>query len=292
MSNSNIYYFPITQNWYYEMMKNRFKDAVVIITGGASGIGKALADQLGAQGARIIIADRDAIKGAKVAEALVAKQQDAIYKQVDLVDIAATKILFDFVAETYGTIDYVFNDAGIFMGGEIRDTPIDRWHEVVRNNIFAVMNGAHFAYQVMLKQGHGSIINLGSAAGLFPVPAMGIYGSTKFAIVGLTLALRNEAKELGIKVSVVCPTIVDTPLYDTALYNKIDVKKLLRARKTLQQPDITAQRIIQGVIKNRATIHTATSTKFAWLMFRIAPWAYNLGSVRIIRAYRQKYRQA
>lgn len=272
-------------------MNDIFNGSVVLITGGASGIGKELARQLGGYGAKVIIADNNKVVGAATVAELAASGIDCIFKSVELVDMSAAKKLFSSVGKEYGQIDYVINSAGIFMGGEIRDTPIDNWHHVLSNNIFANFNATHFAYQTMLTQGNGHIINIASAAGLSPIPAMGIYGSSKYTIVGLTLALRNEARELGIKASVVCPTIVDTPLYDTAIYNKLDQHKLLKARKNLQQPDKTAGMIIKGIVKNRATIHTALSTKAMWTVYRLAPWLYNIGAVRVIRKYRQKVRK-
>jgi len=268
-----------------------FHSSTILITGGASGIGKELARQLGEYGARIIIADANKVTGAATTAELIAEGRDVIFIHTDLVDQSAAKKLFSSVVKDYGQIEYVINSAGIFMGGEIRDTPLEKWHEVLNNNIFANFNATHYAYQMMLAQGSGHIVNIASAAGLSPIPAMGIYGSSKFAIVGLTLALRNEAKELGIKASVVCPTIVDTPLYDTAIYNSIDKDKLLKARKSLQQPDKTARQIIKGIVKNRATIHTAFSTKAMWTVYRLAPWLYDLGAVRFMRTYRQKVRK-
>ena len=261
-------------------MMNRFKDAVVIITGGASGIGASLASQLNAVGARIIVADRS------VAPENVSYQ----YYQVDMTDEKAVEGLFNFVDEKYGRIDYIFNNAGIFMAGEIRDTPLENCHKVIENNIWAVSNGAHYAYQYMLKQGSGHIINVSSAAGLFPVPIMGIYGASKFAILGMTHALRNEAKHFGINVSAVCPTIVNTPLYDTAIYNKLNKAKALEKREKVQSPEVAAKRIIKGVMKNKATIHTAFSTRMGRWVYATLPAVYNYFAQRAISAYRTSLR--
>jgi len=271
-------------------MKSTFKEAVVLINGGASGIGKELAYQLGELGSQIIVADRNGSAAKHVYKELISRGVSANYKKVEMTDASAVKELVDSVLKEYGRIDYVFNSAGIFMGGEFRDTPIEKWEAVAANNINAIMNGTHFAYQVMLKQKHGAIINFGSAAGLHPVPAMGIYGSTKYAIVGLSLALRNEAKDFGVNVSVVCPTVVDTPLYDTAIYNKVTIEKLSKRRQSLQKPDTAARRIIKGVARNRATIHTSFGTKVTSAVYRVAPWLYDGVSRRIIQAYRRNIR--
>jgi len=271
-------------------MKQAFADKIVVITGGASGIGKSIAIRLAGYGATIIIIDRIEKTGITLVDTLTDGGYRAVFKKADVAVIDEAKKVFAAIKKQYGQIDYVFNSAGEFMAGEIRDTPIENWHMIISNNIFAVMNGAHFAYQAMLPQGNGHIVNFGSAAGLFPVPAMGIYGSTKFAIVGLTHALRNEAKDLGVKVSVVCPTIVDTPLYDRATYNNLKVRKALKRRDSLQTPEVAAKKIIVGVVKNKATIHTAISTKVGWTTYMLAPWLYNLVTQRVIRKYRASLR--
>ncbi len=272
-------------------MNNQFKDAVIVISGGASGIGKSLVEQLADFGARIVVADRNKEAGEELVETMNLNEYTVEFMHVEMTDTGKVKRLFDDVIKKYGQIDYVFNCAGIFMAGEIRDTPIDNWKAVVDNNIWAVNNATHFAYQAMLPFEHGHIVNIASAAGLFPVPIMGIYGSSKFAIVGLSHALRNEAKVFGIKVSVVCPTVVNTPLYDTAIYNKVNKEKALQARDSLQTPDTTARKIIQGVVKNRATIHTAFSTKLGWWMYRFIPALYNISANRIINGYRKSLRK-
>ena len=259
---------------------NHYKNAVIIVTGGASGIGECLVEQLSALGGNIIVVGRSAQP----------KNFPYVYFQADMTDEEAVKQLFNFVDDKYGRIDYVFNNAGIFMAGEIRDTPLENWRKVINNNIWAVSNGAHFAYQYMLKQGSGHIINVSSAAGLFPVPIMGIYGASKYAILGMTHALRNEAKYFGINVSAVCPTIVNTPLYDTAIYNKLNKGKVLANRKKVQSPDVAARRIIKGVAKNKATIHTAFSTKLGRWTYVFMPGIYNYLAQRAIAKYRSSLR--
>ena len=260
-------------------MKNIFLDKNIIVTGGASGIGEALVTKLLAFGANVVVVGRSA-------------QYDgsATYFQADMsVQDEATEV-FDKIIAELSTIDYVINSAGIFMGGEIRDTPLEKWHSVMDNNIYAISHGAQLAYLHMIKQGHGHIVNIASTAGLIPVPAMGIYGATKYALVGLSHAMRNEASDLGVKVSVACPTIVNTPLYDTALYNHLDKQRLLKPRKNLQTPDVAADKILKGIIKNKATIHTAFATKSIWGLYRLSPGLYDIAARRIMRKYRSDYR--
>jgi short-subunit dehydrogenase len=185
----------------------------------------------------------------------------------------------------------MFNIAGSFMAGEIRDSPLENWHAMTQANVATVMNGTHYAYQIMLRQGSGHIINMASTAGLIPIPGMGIYGATKFAVVGLTHALRIEAKDLGIKASVVCPTLVNTPLYDKAIYNTVDKTKALKYRNTVQNPQTAARQIIKGVYKNKATIHTSMLTTIGWWFYRLSPGLYSIFALRSLRIFRRTLRK-
>lgn len=271
-------------------MHTSYSDKVVVVTGGASGIGKEIVSQLADKGSRVVIVGRTRKTGVQFVKELKKRGHAVDFELVDMTHEKDVKHMFKRIVATYGKIDYFYNNAGIFMGGEIRDTKLSNWHEVASNNINATMNGSHYAYQQMLRQGSGHIVNVASAAGLFPVPAMGIYGSTKFMIVGLTNALRNEAKEFGVRVSVVCPTVVNTPLYDTAIYNKLDERKALKSRGALQTPEVAAKKIIRGVHRNKAVIHTSISTQATWVLYRIAPSIYNFGARRILKLYRKKLR--
>lgn len=260
-------------------MKNNLYGKHVVITGGGSGIGAALAKEFLAREARVIIIGRS-------------KKPPLFgdYYQADMSEFDQAEAVFKKVLQKYDYIDYMINNAGIFMGGEIQDTPIKDWQRVIDNNIYAVANGTHLAYHHMIGIGKGGIVNVASTAGLIPVPAMGIYGSTKYAIVGLTRALRNEATALGIKVSVVCPTIVNTPLYDTATYNGLDKHKILRHRTTLQTPEWAARKIIKGILKGRAVIHTSYVTRAIWAVERVSPALYDFFARRVIQRYRSTIR--
>lgn len=270
-------------------MSSIAEEAIIVITGGASGIGKALVEQFIANGSTVISIDKNNANFDNLRK-MENNHESVIPITADMAIADEAKKAFEYIIQRYQKIDYLINNAGVFMGGEIRDTPLEDWHAITQNNIFAVMNGTHYGYELMLKQGSGHIINVGSAAGLTPIPAMGIYGSTKYAINGFTLALRNEAKDLGVKVSLVCPTIVNTPLYDTATYHKVRLTKVLAKRESFQKPETTARRIIKGIERNKATIHTATSTRLLSLLYKAAPWLYDAIARRIHAKYRARLR--
>ena len=272
---------------------NNFKNKVIIVAGGASGIGEHLVRQLSLFGKTVIILDHNKKAGIVLAKQLIGTTiGEVVFEAVEMTNTKAVKKLLIHLDSTYGPVDYFFNTAGIFMAGEIRDTPVENWHKVMESNLRPIINGTAIVYEIMQKNGHGHIINFASAAGLFPVPIMSIYGATKFAIVGMTLGLRIEAKTLNIKVSVVCPTIVNTPLYDTAIYNKVHKLKALKFFKNskIQTPEIAAWRIIKATASNKPIIHTAMSTRLGWALYRLYPSLYIAGSRRFIKMYRQKGR--
>ena len=272
-----------------------FKDKVIIVAGGASGIGEHVVRQLSSFGKTVIILDRNKKAGSQLAKELTNDiSAEVIFESIEMTDGKKLNALLNKLNKTYGPIDYFFNAAGIFMAGEMRDTPVENWHTVMESNLQPMINGTTSVYEIMQQNGHGHIINFASAAGLFPVPIMSIYGSTKFAILGMTLGLRIEAKTLNIKVSVACPTVVNTPLYDTAIYNNLEKSKALKFFKgsKIQTPEVAASRIIKATASNKAIIHTALSTRLGWMLYRFSPSLYIAWSQRFIKIYRQKGRAA
>jgi NAD(P)-dependent dehydrogenase (short-subunit alcohol dehydrogenase family) len=121
--------------------------------------------------------------------------------------------LVDETVRDYGRLDYMFNNAGIGMGGEVRDMDLEHWRRVLEVNLWGVTCGTSAAYEEMVRQGFGHIVNTASLAGLIPLPMVAAYCATKHAVVGLSASLRAEAAALGIKVSVVCPGFVETGIF-------------------------------------------------------------------------------
>ena len=141
---------------------------------------------------------------------------------VDVRDASQVQALVEGAHRELGRIDYLFNNAGVNVCAELRDTTLEDWNLLIDVNLRGVVHGVHAAYPIMREQGFGHIINMASAAGLIPAAAEGAYGATKHAVVGLSSTLRIEAASFGVKVSVVCPGLVDTPILDSTKYVKLD----------------------------------------------------------------------
>ncbi|MEY9978809.1 short-subunit dehydrogenase [Lysinibacillus sp. RC79] len=133
------------------------------------------------------------------------------------------------------------NNAGIAMYGEIYDMSMDEWKDIVDINLWGVVYGTQVGYQIMKEQGFGHIINTSSAAGLGPSPISAAYSTTKHAVVGLTTSLHYETEEFGIKVSTLCLTFVDTPIFDKA--TAINIDKSVMSKQLKKQKMMSPQQL-------------------------------------------------
>lgn len=167
-----------------------FKHGIAIITGGASGLGRALGEELAARDCEVLLADLQIELAEKVADGINKCGGKAQAVKLDVTDFQAVQ---DLVAETvrrHGRLDSMFNNAGIGIGGEAHEYEIEDWTHLINVNLIGVINAVQAAYKVMVDQGFGHIVNTGSVAGLVPVPTSVNYATTKHAIVGLSTSLR------------------------------------------------------------------------------------------------------
>lgn len=266
---------------------NQFKDRVAIVTGGASGIGQALCESLASQGAIVVVADLSAEGAQKVAEAINAKGGRATAAHLDVTSSEAVKQLVDDTAIAHGRLDLMFNNAGIAIAGELRDLSIEDWRRVVDVNLMGVVYGTHAAYQVMVKQGFGHIINTASLAGLAGYPTNTPYCATKHAVVGLTRSLRAEAEALGVKVSVVCPGYIQTGIFDASEIRNANKEKVFS--KLPFKPiavEVAAEKILQGIRKNQAYIVFPFYARLLWRMIRFNASLANFFDKQTLKAFR------
>ncbi len=147
-----------------------FTDKTAIITGAASGIGRALGAELAQRGAIVVLADVQDKMLEEVVESISIGGHQVKAVTLDVTDVEAVKAVVSDTAAEYGKLDYSFNNAGIAVGGEVRDCSIDDWRNVLDVNLFGVVNGVTAAYPLMVKQGFGHIINTASLEGLIPFP--------------------------------------------------------------------------------------------------------------------------
>jgi NAD(P)-dependent dehydrogenase (short-subunit alcohol dehydrogenase family) len=256
---------------------------IAVITGGASGIGRALATALVRRGDTVVVADLDK-EGAEMVAARLSEQGTAEAAELDVTDAEQVGSLYRDVAERHGRLDLVFNNAGIAVGGRTDELTLDHWNRTLDVNLRGVIHGVHAAYPILLEQGHGHILNTASLAGLVPAPLMLPYTTTKHAVVGMSLALRAEAAPKGVRVSAICPGFVDTPLLDNANPDLPATEAgtnaraaALKVQRRLYTAEALARDVLRGIDKNQALIVAPASARAAWRGVRMSP----AGAVRV-----------
>lgn len=208
----------------------RFKDQVVFITGGASGIGKAAAFAFAQEGARIAIADLQKPLGQSVVQELQTAGTDATFSRCNVADYESVRAAVRHCYDHFGRLDIGLNNAGI--GGPMastREMKLEDWDRVVAVNQSGVFYCMKEELAIMEQQGSGCIVNISSIAGLRGLPRQLAYTASKHAVIGMTKTTALEYARYGIRVNAVCPVFTNTPLADQlfASVEGID-QKLLR----------------------------------------------------------------
>jgi NAD(P)-dependent dehydrogenase (short-subunit alcohol dehydrogenase family) len=183
-----------------------------VITGGGGGIGAAIALALARKGFRIVLADLNAKAMASTVAALEGIDAEVLAVAVDVRIKADVERLRDVALERFGAVDVICNNAGVVAKGLLVDAGDAQWQQVMAVNFWGVVHGVQTFAPLLVKQGHGHIVNVASMAGLQGSAGWGVYSASKFAVVGLSEALYQELKPLGIGVSVVCPMLVMTDI--------------------------------------------------------------------------------
>ena len=250
-----------------------FKDRKAVVTGGASGIGRALCENLARYGAIVTVADIDHEGAGQVAKSIVSSGGRAEAVTLDVTKKADVEKLINETAQKHGSIDYIFNNAGIGIIGDERDKSFDGWQKIIDINLMGVIYGTLAAYSLMTEQGSGHIVNTASIAGFMPAPTEVAYGTTKHAVVGLSMSLRAEGAALGVKVSAICPGVMKTAFFDTSpvLNAKRDEFMSMFKLITMNDIDRAAKIVLRGVARNRAMIVFPLNARFAWWLHRLHP---------------------
>jgi NAD(P)-dependent dehydrogenase (short-subunit alcohol dehydrogenase family) len=190
-----------------------FKDKVAVITGGASGIGRGIARALAGAAANVIIADVDEDAACECSDELGARGARALAVHSDVRDNVSVKALAHTTQDVFGRVDLLFNNAGVYLGGEMQSITEDDWRFVMDVNLDGIFRvGQAFSALLRSQNQGGHIVNTASVAGFISHPGGVAYAVSKFGVVAYSEALRQELDPTGIKVSTLCPGAVQTNL--------------------------------------------------------------------------------
>jgi NAD(P)-dependent dehydrogenase (short-subunit alcohol dehydrogenase family) len=265
----------------------------VLITGAASGIGRATAAACGQKGARLFLTDINEAPLRAVAQEIRDAGGEVPYtRALDVADHAAVAAMASEIHSAHGSLDVVMNVAGIAVWGTVETLSHDQWRRVVDVNLMGPIHIVESFLPAMVEAGRGGhLVNVSSAAGLFGLPWHAPYSATKFGLRGLSEVLRFDLRRHDIGVSLVCPGAVDTGLVQT-----VEIAGVNRAHPLMEQwttrfrrhavrPETAAARIIEGVERNRYWVYTSRDIQLAHFLQR----RFELGYAFIMRLANDRF---
>ncbi len=259
-------------------MASSLSGKIAFVTGGASGIGAALATRLADGGAEVWIADRQVDAAQELAQRLNSGGAKAHAIELDVRSYPAFERAAAETVQQSGRIDYLFNNAGIGVGGEVDSYTLDDWNDVFAVNLHGVVHGIQAVYPIMIRQRSGHIVNTASMAGLVAGAGQASYTASKHAVVAVSKVLRLEAERHGITVSVLCPGAIRTPILTGGKYGRMTTAGLSdeQLHKFWEQfrpmaPEKFAERALRAVLRGDAIIVVPAWWKALWYLDRLSP---------------------
>ncbi len=259
----------------------RIKDGVAVVTGGASGIGAALATELATRGAAVVIADIDAEGLERVSRDLQAAGADCLSRVVDVADRTAVDALVADVEAHYGRASILVNNAGVTLFGTAEDTTAADLEWLMGVNFRGVVNGCSAFLPLLHKEDSAHIVNLSSLFGLISVPLQSAYNASKFAVRGYTDAMRMELEDTTIGVTCVHPGGVLTPIARRGrVSDGVAKERFNRLVNTFESramttPEQAARQIADAIEKNRKRLLIGADARIIDKLARLFPTAYD-----------------
>ncbi|GAB4510898.1 MAG: SDR family NAD(P)-dependent oxidoreductase [Haliangiales bacterium] len=244
-----------------------------VITGGGSGLGRALCLDVASRGGRVVVADIDEVGAAETARQVTSAGGEAHVLRCDVRSPDEVEDLAERARELLGDIDLVANNAGVAVSDEFEDISLDDWRWIVDINLWGVIHGCRAFLPAMKARGRGYVLNVASMAGLLSMPRASPYNTTKAAVVALSETLHGEYRKHGVNVSVLCPTFFRTNIVERGRIASDDAragatKAMNRSR--VQAPGV-ARAALDGVLSGQLYVLPMRDGRVMWRMQRFSP---------------------
>lgn len=232
-------------------MTDRFDGAVSVITGGASGIGLAMARAFAKRGSRLVLVDIDEAALAS-AQSELAESTEVFSSVTDVTDPAAMNQLAEQTFERFGEVNILCNNAGVAAYGPMSEATLAEWQWVMDINVWGVVHGINAFLPRMLESGRpGHIVNTASMSGLVGMLNLGVYCASKFAVVGLSESLARELRSTPIGVTILCPMVVDTKINEHSMARRPqgegDAFPVGDLAGGIMKPEVVADRVVEAI---------------------------------------------
>lgn len=250
-----------------------FRDSAVLITGAASGIGRATAAAFARRGARLYLCDLDERRLAEVRAELGSAV--ALAERVDVADRAEMARFAEAVHAEVPAVDVLVNNAGVAFAGRFLETSLDDFDWVLGVNLRGVVHGCHFFAPRMALAGKGQIINVSSVLGFWGAPQVSAYVASKFAVLGFSQSLRTELSRHKVGVTAICPGMIATAIVDRGRFGAEAQSRRERVLRLFQRrgaaPELVADAIVAAAAQNPALRPVALDSWIMYAMTRLAP---------------------
>jgi NAD(P)-dependent dehydrogenase (short-subunit alcohol dehydrogenase family) len=255
------------------MQLDRFAGEVVVVTGGASGLGRGLVEALARAGAKLVVGDIDLATASALCDELTRAGKSATAVHVDVTDSGSVERLVEQAIALHGRLDYLFNNAGIAAAGEFHEMSADTIRRVVEIDLLGAAYGTLAAYRQMVRQRGGHIVNIGSMLALFPNPLSAAYVAAKHGLAGLTQSVSAEAAAYGVSLTLICPGYIATNLFKAGTF-----EGSLRSDNVLERipfrlidVDTAVARTLQAVLARKSIAVFPFYGRVLWWIHRFSP---------------------